>query len=129
LIGAENDHVRIYDIHSGQCYIPTDSKTKGHVGTINMVQYGPSGNVFASCGEDGNIVLWDGTTGKLIRTISTAHGGAPVSSISFTKNGKHILSTGLDSVRRLWDVTSGRTVLNYEGASQKVEYKERLTSC
>jgi cleavage stimulation factor subunit 1 len=57
---------------------------------------------------DGSIKIWDGVSGDCIRTFENAHKGAAVVSCEITNNNKYILTSGLDSIVRLWDISSGK---------------------
>ena len=100
-------------------YIPS-SPEDHHQGAITKVRFSPNGSTFASCSVDGSIKIYDTTTSKCINTIAKAHDGASVIGISYSKSSQYLLSTGLDSKGKLWDMTSGKVICKYEGALQKV---------
>ncbi|TPX38043.1 hypothetical protein SmJEL517_g00048 [Synchytrium microbalum] len=118
LVATTHEYPRVYDISTFQCYRPS-SQSDAHASGINCARYAPQGSMFATCGGDGSIKLYDAINGKCVNTLERAHGGASVSSIVFSKSGRYLLSSGQDSIGRLWDVTMGRPVCTYEGASQK----------
>ncbi|KAJ3409378.1 hypothetical protein CcCBS67573_g01347 [Chytriomyces confervae] len=119
LAGTDHECVRIYDMQTFKCYRPSMPSTGDLTGSITKAEFSPFGNVFATSSTDGSIRIYDGVGGKLINTIAQAHGGASVSSIQFSQNGKWLLSCGLDSLPRLWDLGSGRVLQTFEGSSQK----------
>ena len=47
--------------------------------------------------------------------FTTAHGGGAVDSLVFTQNEKYMISSGSDGIGRLWDITSGNSILEYKG--------------
>ncbi|KAI8621341.1 WD40-repeat-containing domain protein [Chytriomyces sp. MP71] len=119
LAGTDHECVRIYDIQTFKCFRPTTPAVGELSGSITKAQFSPSGNIFATSSTDGTIRIYDGVGGKLINTITQAHGGASVSSVEFSQNGKWLLSCGLDSLPRVWDLGSGRVVQTFEGSSQR----------
>ncbi|KAJ3304046.1 cleavage stimulation factor, 3' pre-RNA, subunit 1 [Kappamyces sp. JEL0829] len=119
LSGTDHHAVRLYDIHSMKVYTPS-GKDDFHAGPITRVRYAPNGSTFASCSLDGTIKIYDTVTSKCINTIAKAHDGASVVGITFSKSCAYLLSTGLDSKGKLWDMGSGKVLCTYEGALQKV---------
>ena len=53
-----------------------------------------------------------------MKTFEEAHSGAEVTSVQFSRNGKYVLSSGKDSVVKLWEVTSGNILNEYVGVTQ-----------
>ena len=66
--------------------------------------------------RDGSIKIWDGISSKCVGTISQAHEGAPVGSVAFSRSGKYVLSSGMDSSVKLWELSSLRCIIAYTGA-------------
>ena len=86
--------------------------------------------MFVAAGADGSIKIFDIISGKLIKCISHAHGGASVSSAEFSKNGRYILSAGQDSLPRLWDVSNWKVVRTYKGTHHMVIlHQNRIIIC
>jgi len=135
--GTDSPHVRLCDIRSGS----GTHSLLGHCAAVWSVQWCP-GNEFllASGSVDQCVRLWDiRRPGSLMvldqmniidpfvnkRFISAhdrrrtdevfSHGGA-VTSLVFSPDSLHLLSSGSDRRVRLWDVTSGKnTLINFEG--------------
>ncbi|NLO90917.1 MAG: WD40 repeat domain-containing protein [Elusimicrobia bacterium] len=72
-----------------------------HVGPARAVR-AAEGKAFSS-GEDGNIMVWDLSTGALERTIK-AH-NAPIEAFSLSRSGRSIISGGWDGAIRFWSTT------------------------
>jgi RNA polymerase sigma factor (sigma-70 family) len=54
------------------------------------------------------ISLWDATTGKRVRKLTrTAQSDAPFSSLTFTADGKRLITAGPDQFLRVWDPATG----------------------
>ena len=49
-------------------------------------------------------------------TFQQAHEGIEVCSVQFTRNGKYILSSGRDSMAKLWELSTVRCLVAYTGA-------------
>ncbi len=74
------------------------------------MRYARDGRLFASCGRDGSVRLWDSVNMRAVRVIAAAHGGSEVGSVEFSADGASLLTAGRDSTARLWDVASGNII-------------------
>jgi COMPASS component SWD3 len=72
---------------------------------VTSVSLNRDGTCVCTASHDGLIRLWDVATGECLKTIFAA-GNPPVCSAKFSPNGKYLLSGTLDSVIRLWPVTT-----------------------
>ena len=135
LAGTEHPAIRLFHVASASCY-STQVPAHNHRDAVTGVAWGPGGQTFATSSKDGTLKLWDGTTLSLVATLDSAHGNAPVragegnrvrlrrqqrtdpaccvasahaqlGSVRFSRNGKYLLTSGRDSVARLWDAASG----------------------
>ncbi|OAA68097.1 pre-mRNA splicing factor [Niveomyces insectorum RCEF 264] len=105
----------------------------GHEQRVCRVEFHPSGMYLASASEDATWRLWDvrragesgsgsgsgtsdgsdGANGaELLRQEGHSRG---VYAVSFNSDGSLIASAGLDSIGRIWDLRSGRTVMILDG--------------
>ncbi|XP_023943413.2 actin-interacting protein 1 [Bicyclus anynana] len=89
-----------------------------HTRFAQAVRYSPDGSLFASAGFDGKIFLFDGATSELKGEIgSPAHKGG-VYGISWSPDGKQLLSCSGDKTCAIWDVeTRERTTTFNMGAA------------
>ncbi|KAJ2706695.1 hypothetical protein H4R19_004986 [Coemansia spiralis] len=87
-----------------------------HTAMVTHVSYAANGAAVASASRDGSVKIWDGASGKCVRTIDRAHDGRPATAAVLSPDAKHVLTAGLDSCVRLWDAGSGRVVQEYVGA-------------
>lgn len=68
---------------------------------------------------DGSLRIWDGINSQCVRAIEGAHGGAMASSVRITKNEKYLLSAGADATLKMWEIASGKMVMEYKGHQQR----------
>jgi WD40 repeat protein len=88
---------------------------RAHEGRVTAVAWSPKGNVIASGGTDGNVILFDPTTGRELRRtkIGGRNGSSTINALAFSPDGKTLAAAvELDagkSVHRaiLIDVASG----------------------
>ncbi|CAO3599577.1 unnamed protein product [Absidia cylindrospora] len=120
LAGTQDPHIRIYDINTLQCYTNRQQSDR-HQAAITQIQYSlETGRLFASCSVDGTVKIWDGISSQCIKTLERVHGGGmAISSIRLTRNEKYVLTAGMDSCLRLWDISSGKPVMEYKGHEQR----------
>ena len=86
-----------------------------HPTSIRRVAWSPDGTQLASCGDDGNLCLWE-ASGALIKRWQ-AHGGAVIG-IAWKPDGKQIASVGgrgNSGEMFVWDVEHGERVQTFVG--------------
>jgi WD40 repeat protein/uncharacterized caspase-like protein len=112
--------LRLWDASSGEAV----RTFEGRSGGLKAVALSPNGGLVLSGGDE-VVRLWDAHTGQLIRTFD--HGGL-VQSVTFSPDGRHVLSGGfgrfLSDMRsetcaclKLWDVSTGSLVRAFEDQS------------
>ncbi|CAK8690243.1 unnamed protein product [Clavelina lepadiformis] len=116
LVGTQHPVIRLYDIETFQCFVGNQPADQ-HRSSINCLCYSPTGNIYASGSKDGAIKIWDGVSNRCVSTYVGSHDGDEVCSVVFSRNGKYLLTSGKDSVARLWDLAGrGQPILVYTGA-------------
>ncbi|EPY41879.1 cleavage stimulation factor subunit 1 [Angomonas deanei] len=75
-----------------------------HSAALNAVDFSSDGRTLATSSLDGSWVLFDGVSGKMIYRSTNAHSSVPVTSVKYSRSGNTLLTGGMDSVARLWDL-------------------------
>ncbi|KAM0701231.1 hypothetical protein Q7P35_011592 [Cladosporium inversicolor] len=129
--GSQHPAVRLVDLRSGA----SAHSLAGHSGSVLTVEWHPKNdNILASGATDGSVRLWDirrsasslgvldmddsigisgydgKGTGARRRERGRAHVGA-VNGITWTDDGKYLVSSGTDERMRVWDMATGANTL------------------
>ena len=129
--GTLHAPLRLVDLKSGA----SAHSLAGHSGSVLTVEWHPkNGNIIASGATDGSVRLWDirrsasslgvldmddsigiagydgKGTGARRRERGRAHVGA-VNGITWTDDGKYLVSSGTDERMRVWDMATGANTL------------------
>lgn len=84
-----------------------------HSRFVQAVRYSPTGNLFASAGFDGKVFLYDGTSSDLVGEVGApAHAGG-VYGVSWSPDGKQLLTASGDKTAKLWDVETRQIVSEF----------------
>ncbi len=75
---------------------------KGHVESINSVEFGPDGKSLLTASGDGKARVWDLTTDKYVELKDHTNG---IWNARFSKNGKLIVTASEDQTAIVWDAT------------------------
>lgn len=76
-----------------------------HRKNITRVAFHRSQPIFASCSEDGTMILWDADGGELEHIFKSQHTGV-VNSVSFDYSGKYMVSASSDQTLKIFDLES-----------------------
>ncbi|MCH8924308.1 MAG: PD40 domain-containing protein, partial [Planctomycetes bacterium] len=99
-----NTGVQVWDVSTGET---TELGGRGI-----RIQMFPDGRRFATTWHSPKIQIVDLESGKVLREMEH---GTDVWALSVSKDGKRILSTGLDKVARIWDAQTGQQLCAFDG--------------
>ncbi len=102
--------VRLWDVESGKVL---RDLSDGFKMEISAAAFSPDGKLLAlgqggECSANGKVFVVEAATGKKVREYAGHLNG--VTDVLFTADGKHILSTGRDTVVRVWSTESDKKV-------------------
>jgi eukaryotic-like serine/threonine-protein kinase len=82
----------------------------GHRGDVYYVEFSPRGDLLASAGKDGNVLIWDISSWQLYRKIVATQTGVNVA--AFTPDGKTIATLDDEGKLKLWEIATGHCQLD-----------------
>ncbi|GAB4860566.1 autophagy protein 16, interacts with Atg12p-Atg5p [Ancistrocladus abbreviatus] len=88
--------IKVWDLQKGYC-----TNTIMFPSNCNSLCFGMDGRTICTGHVDGNLRLWDIQTGKLLSEVA-AHSLA-ITSISLSRNGNMVLTSGRDNLHNLFD--------------------------
>ncbi len=92
-------------------------KFEGHNDTVNSISFSPDGELFASCSDDGTIIVWKSNNSHIVLKGHTNH----VNDLSFSPDGRRLASCSgwefvdMDNTIKIWDVATGEVVITLYG--------------
>jgi len=89
--------LRVWDINGNQKEID-----HGHTSSIRCLTH--NDNMFASCGNDGKVILYDCKTFHVINSFHVPSGASLLLSVSFI--GEYIATTSEDGYLYIWDINT-----------------------
>jgi len=93
---------------------------KGHQGTVQSLAFDPGdGDRLVSGGDDGSVRFWNLKERRAIRVQQRAH---HVHRVSFSPDGKKLLSSGAANSAIIWDVATMEPLHMLEGHADSVLY-------
>ncbi|XP_038686425.1 autophagy-related protein 16 [Tripterygium wilfordii] len=96
---AYDRSIKVWDLQKGYC-----TSTIIFASNCNALCFSVDGQTICSGHVDGNLRLWDIQTGKLLSEVA-AHSLA-ITSISLSRNGNVVLTSGRDNLHNLFDMRS-----------------------
>lgn len=113
LVGTDHHIVRLYNLNTSKCFISSNHNEDHHYASLNCAKFSPDGRLWATASADGSIKLWDGTNGRVIKTIPHAHGKGQTYTVMFSRNSRYLLTNGEDGLGKLWDLRTWQQVNVY----------------
>lgn len=98
---GQDGTIRCWDLQTGRELVQPDS----YEGK-SAAAYSPDGRFAAIADARGRVDLWDGRTGKLVRTVQQE--GTAVTHLAFTPDGKLLAAAERSGTVRFWQLPSGR---------------------
>jgi hypothetical protein len=93
-------------------------KLSGHSGEVNAVAISSSGDMFATGGNDKDVIVWDSQS---LSRVGILHGCTQaVMSLAFSANSDLLMATSNDNVCRIWSTSLQRLRHNLTGHTGKV---------
>lgn len=92
----------------------------GHPEYVNSLAVDPTGNLLATGGYDGSILLWDAATLEPVDVSIVGH-ARRVNGMDFSPDGKTLASSSKDITIKLWDVSSGQQIAELDGHQREVQ--------
>lgn len=80
----------------------------GHLTGVLATAFSPTGSTFASGGSDGRIVLWDASSGGIVRNL--AGHSRPVNGLAFSPDGTTLASASGDNTVITWKASDGTPI-------------------
>ena len=91
---------------------------KGHTDPIGAVAVSPDGKFLATGSFDKTTKLWDGTTGKELRTLAGKNGHTNlVLGVAFAPDGSAIATVSSDNNLKIWDIANGKPTAPFAHAA------------
>ncbi|KAF2172390.1 hypothetical protein M409DRAFT_63095 [Zasmidium cellare ATCC 36951] len=103
------------------------STLKKHTQAVNVVRWCPRGELLASAGDDGNVLLWTPTenpayTSSLnedgledtehwrVKTMCRSSSGSEIYDLAWSPDGMFFITGSMDNVARIYNANTGQTV-------------------
>lgn len=124
--GSEDRFVGIYE---GPPF-KFKAQLQDHQNYVQAIRFSPSGDQFASAGFDGRLFIYNSNdNSKLAEIGSPAHKGG-IYAISWSPDGKQILTASGDRTCKLWDVASAALVTEFTFSQDTIDqHQHQQVSC
>lgn len=106
--GGEGGRMRVWRLADGMEL----GSAVGHKGFVRAIACSPIMNYAASGGQDGEIVIWDLDGLKIIRRLTGHTSAIRHKCLTWSVDGRRILSGSWDGSVRLWDAGTGDELAN-----------------
>ncbi|MDD5167400.1 MAG: caspase family protein [Syntrophales bacterium] len=115
--GTERGAIHLWDVSSGELLrdFAGTGDEKGVGAAVLAIAFSPDGKHALSGGTDGSVRLWNISTGEELKSIKGHEGWVGTKAVSFSPDGKTILSVGgSDGLAKLWDISSGSLIRSFK---------------
>ncbi|KAF2719379.1 WD40 repeat-like protein [Polychaeton citri CBS 116435] len=126
--GGDNN-VRVWKIdYSGdERKVTYLSTLKKHTQAVNVVRWCPKGELLATAGDDGNVLLWVPSSNPAlsasfgddaeedveswrVKTMCRSSSGSEIYDLAWSPDGQFFITGSMDNVARIYDASNGTTV-------------------
>jgi WD40 repeat protein len=83
----------------------------GHASSVDDAAFSPDGRCMLTCSPDTTPILWDTSTGRIVRRFES-HAKA-VFAVAFSPDGRFVLTGSEDKTAILWETATGRRVRTF----------------
>lgn len=123
LTTGEDQSARVWDLENTGAAIRSLERTSGYV--TYMARFSSDGQLIAVA-DQGAVRLWDATTGKVVRELSSASSGRP-GSVAFSPTDARLLAVGYSSGTdvshvTLWDIDAATEIARLSGATDLPDF-------
>jgi RNA polymerase sigma factor (sigma-70 family) len=115
--GSADGTARLWDAASGRLLSATEVKD----GVLSLA-FSPDGRMLAVSSSEPDLIVLDASTGQILQRF-TGHNGE-IHSVAVSPDGKLLASASRDQTVRLWDLASGKEVMqiSHKGAVLSVAF-------
>jgi WD40 repeat protein len=126
--GSADNTVRIWNVATGKeiarmlpdYFALTQNGTTYYMSGVYHVAFSPDGKYIASSGTDGNVYIWEVSSGREIARLSPLlkHDISPylsysALSVAFSPDSKYVVSGSTDKTIRIWEIKTQREVASF----------------
>lgn len=88
---------------------------------ITSVAWSPDGAQLAAASVSGQVVIYDGASGKTLHLLAEAHADG-CDALGWRPDGKALATAGRDGMWKLWDASEGKVLVEHEAGALWAEY-------
>lgn len=93
---------------------------RGHTAAIISVRFSPNGQTLASASHDGTLILWQVSSGEILKRI-TSSSSRPIWSCTYSADGSLLACGTGDGKVELWEPSTGLLLLSYQAHTDYVD--------
>ena len=91
ITGGDDMRVLVYDVE--KLSINSSARELGsHLGKVSDVEFSKNGDLMASSGWGGNVIIWDMHNEKEYLSTNAGHRG-PINAVQFSNDGKYLYTS------------------------------------